>query len=282
MVVVQCSNCGKDLDRYPNAVRQNNFCNRNCVFAWRRVHFVGSGNPKWQGGERWKKCTYCGQQYTLHGPTQAYSTFKKSKFCSKPCADKGGIRYEGEAHPNWKAETRRKNRREHGSWARAVLTRDKATCQHCGATDVELHAHHIKEFARHPELRWELSNGLTLCYKCHWQLHATGSTANGVNSGNIRPGNAEDNPEPSDDRKVIEGVTTSGRAFRKWVGNCRWCKVLVVKRLSDLAGKDYAFCSKHCSGKWSAYSRSYRQWKNPPVDGSNAATSAPPERDEIV
>jgi hypothetical protein len=56
---------------------------------------------------------------------------------------------------------------------------------------------------------------MTLCHRCHWAEHAA-SDANGVNSGNIRPGHAEDNPEPSDGRKPVEGVTTRGRAYRRW------------------------------------------------------------------
>lgn len=279
-VTVQCEECGKKQQIVSSAAKTFRFCSLKCRSDWRRVHFKGAGNPKWQGGRRWKKCKLCGKRFTLSGQTQAYSTFKARKFCSKKCADAGGFRYEGETHPNWKPVTRKKDRRgKHGSWARAVIARDNAACRHCGATDVELHAHHIKSFVDHPDLRWDISNGLTLCYRCHWTVHSA-SNENGVNSGNIRPGNAEDNPEPSLRRKPLEGVTTSGRAFRKWVGQCDWCKTVIVKRLSDAVYK-HAFCSKHCSGKFNAANRSYRRWKNPP-DGSNAATSAPPERDEIV
>jgi hypothetical protein len=30
-----------------------------------------------------------------------------------------------------------------------------------------LQAHHIESFKGHPELRYELTNGLTLCLSCH-------------------------------------------------------------------------------------------------------------------
>lgn len=55
-------------------------------------------------------------------------------------------------------------------WRKAVMERDGHTCTQCGATD-ELEAHHIKPFAEFPELRYDVSNGVTLCHKCHALLH---------------------------------------------------------------------------------------------------------------
>lgn len=57
-------------------------------------------------------------------------------------------------------------------WRSAVFNRDKFTCQECGARSrrgcrVELHAHHLKEFAFYKELRFDVDNGLTLCRGCH-------------------------------------------------------------------------------------------------------------------
>jgi hypothetical protein len=199
------------------------------------------------------------------------------------CAKYGQKRLVGKAHPLFKVQSRRKDRRgKHGAWARAVISRDKATCQRCGARNVELHAHHILSFNEHPEKRWDLDNGLTLCHRCHWDVHAA-SSANGVNSGNIRPGNAEDNPEPSFGRKPVEGVTTRGRAYRRWQGKCEWCRKFLSKRWSDVSGNAHIFCSRQCAGKWKAATRTYRRWKNAPsFYGSNASTSALRESDDIV
>lgn len=253
MAVAKCEECGNEYNVIPARIGKTRFCSQACVSNWRKKHLAGENSPLFKGGIREKVCQHCGK--TFQKPRRkAISVFEKQKFCSKQCADIGGFRYEGESHPNWKEVSRRKDRRgKHGAWSRAVISRDKATCQHCGATDVQLHAHHIKEFAKHPELRWDVSNGITLCFRCHEKVH-TASTANGVNSGEVRTANgeAEDNPEPSFGRKPVEGVTTSGRVYRRWNGSCEWCGAFISKRWSDVKGKKHIFCSKQCSGSYGA------------------------------
>ena len=54
-------------------------------------------------------------------------------------------------------------------WASGVKARD-GLCAHCGSRD-DLHAHHIKPKSTHPDLRYDLSNGVTLCYRCHKAEH---------------------------------------------------------------------------------------------------------------
>lgn len=56
---------------------------------------------------------------------------------------------------------------EYKEWRRAVLKRDKYTCQFCGVVGGRLQVDHIKRFSEYPELRTELSNGRALCYPCH-------------------------------------------------------------------------------------------------------------------
>jgi 5-methylcytosine-specific restriction endonuclease McrA len=73
-----------------------------------------------------------------------------------------------------RSERRLNDRRrpEYRAWREDVFARDKYTCQKCGdARGGNLRAHHVRGFATHPELRFEVSNGVTLCHPCHELEH---------------------------------------------------------------------------------------------------------------
>ena len=64
--------------------------------------------------------------------------------------------------------TRDYNDPKYKAWRTAVYVRDKFTCRLCGSKHKrKLNAHHIRRWADHPHLRFEVSNGITLCYSCH-------------------------------------------------------------------------------------------------------------------
>lgn len=78
----------------------------------------------------------------------------------------------GENAPTWKGGTSRQHRRGYRSeqwkqWRRAVFVRDDYTCQGCGQHGGYLTAHHVKSFAVYPDLRYDVSNGVTVCEPCH-------------------------------------------------------------------------------------------------------------------
>lgn len=249
MKIIKCQTCSKEFRVFPSREHTAKFCSNVCLGKWRAIAFIGEGHPRWKGGERSKVCQGCGNVFHWK-QGKPFISWEKQKFCSKPCADKHGLRYTGEDHPLYNPNSRRKaSRGKQGAWARAVFSRDKNTCQHCGATEIQLHAHHVKSFADYPDLRWDVDNGLTLCWKCHLMIH-TALNENGVNSGKIQTGKAVDNPEPSFQGNLIEGVTTRGRAYRRILSQCEFCNKPISKALSDVKNKQHLFCSKSCAGKW--------------------------------
>ncbi len=89
-------------------------------------------------------------------------------------SDKISISKLGNKNPMWKGGiTKQNNRlkysREHRIWRKQILTRDKFTCMDCGNNTRQMHAHHIKKFSLHPELKHDINNGICLCNKCHYK-----------------------------------------------------------------------------------------------------------------
>ena len=85
----------------------------------------------------------------------------------------------GDKNPMWKGGISYLDRDprytfEYKEWRRNVFKRDNYTCKECGAKSSKgkytyLTAHHIKEFGKHPKLRHDVNNGITLCLQCHSQ-----------------------------------------------------------------------------------------------------------------
>jgi 5-methylcytosine-specific restriction endonuclease McrA len=90
--------------------------------------------------------------------------------------------WSGENNPNWKGGVSKEKHGERStgtlkSWRHWVRVRDDWVCQKCGidgkipcshcGVKPRLHADHIKPWKDYPELRFEISNGRTLCEDCH-------------------------------------------------------------------------------------------------------------------
>lgn len=67
-------------------------------------------------------------------------------------------------------------------WRKSVFERDDYTCQICRKRGGTLHPDHIKRFADFPELRYEITNGRTLCVNCHRKTPTYGNHKNKTNT----------------------------------------------------------------------------------------------------
>ena len=84
----------------------------------------------------------------------------------------------GELHHNWNPDIteklrnrQRKNMYEVKKLRQEIFQRDNHTCKVCRKRGTSLHAHHIYSWKHYPELRYEKSNLVTVCTKCHYSYH---------------------------------------------------------------------------------------------------------------
>lgn len=109
---------------------------------------------------------------------------------NKTCMERYGVadyvelfrgKFIKENSPVWKGgvEASRVERATHEyvTWRKSVFARDHYMCQRCGAINgngnyVELHAHHISNWADDKEQRYNIDNGSTLCSECHYLFHS--------------------------------------------------------------------------------------------------------------
>ncbi len=97
----------------------------------------------------------------------------RATFCSS-CSKKGKRSHKYKDGLGNLSTNLRHHRRDYiidyAQWMKDVLERDNYQCQHCNEIK-NLRVHHINAFAKYPELRTQLENGITLCEYHHRQLH---------------------------------------------------------------------------------------------------------------
>ena len=119
-------------------------------------------------------------------PSLSDETRKKMSETAKKRVEEGNCHlYKGGITPKNK---KIRNSIEFRLWREAVFARDNWTCQICGDKGCYLEAHHIKSFSNYQKLRFVISNGVTLCRKCHIGFHNRYGRGNNNRTISLRTG----------------------------------------------------------------------------------------------
>jgi hypothetical protein len=179
-----CDICGKTYQVLEYRKETSHYCSREC---WSKRH------PPDEFACKVCRITFV----TWH---------RDSQFCSKQCADRYKIGKRGGNYIDGKSLERDRARlsRQLLEWRKAVYLKDDFTCQICHKKGVIINAHHLQSWTDYPELRFDVSNGITLCIDCHGKLH------------NKNFSNRRNKTCPSC------GASTTGRGIN---GRCKSCAV---------------------------------------------------------
>jgi 5-methylcytosine-specific restriction endonuclease McrA len=202
-----CAQCDRIYPRNRSFSKQqwaaSRFCSRKC--RGKSISGISAGpKPEIRIGKE-IPCGECGKLF--YAAPWMMRRRSGAKFCSKPCAyigrelratfEKGHpdlVPPEARGHteetrrkisqvqransrrgplsPNWRGGKRTERQAamskwEYKDWRASVFKRDNFTCQSCHVRGGELHADHIKPWSLFPDLRYEISNGRTMCVDRH-------------------------------------------------------------------------------------------------------------------
>lgn len=147
-----CPECAGEKDIY------NRFCGKSCAGKW-----------NYRNSERVMGALKAGAE----SPQQRAAV----SVAAKARAGKPNLSVRGPLNGNWKGGGKRRERQEamgrieYKLWREAVFKKDDFTCRKCGMRGGKLHAHHIFTWVESPLLRYDISNGATLCVPCHREHH---------------------------------------------------------------------------------------------------------------
>lgn len=148
-VRLKCIICGKYYLMHTYRAKTSKYCSREC----------------WNSRAKIKECHNCGKKFT-------YATGYGIKYCSRECCYKHRIGPNAPAYKDGKSMQRERARKAVAlkKWRIKVYQRDDFKCAHCGDSGY-LNAHHIIPFSEDESLATDISNGITLCEKCHGDIH---------------------------------------------------------------------------------------------------------------
>jgi hypothetical protein len=172
VIIKKCLFCKKDFSPLSGRENIQRYCSRNCAYKDRTRIKNERGyyfkNPRKHTVE--EKAIIREKMLKLW-KTKEYRTKHSLAMKNTVCR--------GEKHMWWKNGASKKNGEawlsrcsaEFRNWREKVFERDNWICQKYHTKGGKLNPHHIKNFAQYPELRFVLTNGITLSQKAHREFH---------------------------------------------------------------------------------------------------------------
>jgi hypothetical protein len=153
--VKECLKCKKPFRAHKchEERGQGKYCSRVCA---------RSGSPTRKKMSPLVQCQTCGETFNKF-KAEIRKNRGRLHFCSPECWYSHNQR---DNHYLWAGGQSERMNPDAAKWRKAVLKRDRKRCRVCQAAK-KLEAHHIHPFTTHPEIRWEVSNGIVLCHACH-------------------------------------------------------------------------------------------------------------------
>lgn len=190
-IKIKCDTCKIEFEKYESKLGKNNFCCRQCynVFHSKDVkkYICEICNKEFKGAKhnanrfcsrecynkfhniknKQRICPTCGKEFEART--------SEDKYCSQKChLENLHKTFKGDNHWNWKGgiskENDNRDSNEYKKWRQEVYKRDDYKCKKCKSKE-KINAHHILSWNHYPEFRYEVSNGITLCAKCHIKIH---------------------------------------------------------------------------------------------------------------
>lgn len=184
---------------------------------------------------------------------RSISIKRKLEQCPEIAIERGK-KIRGENHYRWNGGSSILNvsiraMTENRKWGDAIKERDKV-CVRCGSIE-DLESHHLvslaeiiedyqiknRQDARECDALWDLSNGITLCRKCHCEIHGIKYTPNGV--GRRR--------KPKKIRRSFVGENNPNYRGGKISKICPYCGCIYYVKPSEVDKRK--FCSRRCANE---------------------------------
>ena len=165
-----CKQCNKE--HLHNRKREVLFCCQKCYFTWKKENKVGFENYDAKKERLNQRKDSLWSKYKQHQCLICSKIVSRGNDKCRSCACSKTAK-RGENSNFWKGGISTERQKiyasiEYKNWRKSVFERDGYMCV-IGKKEHgdRLQADHIKPFSLFPELRFELSNGRTLCIDCH-------------------------------------------------------------------------------------------------------------------